>query len=175
MTERIPMLRRLLPLTAGLALSASLLACGDPTEPGGDGVFEAQVSGDISLELQGRSMFGVFPGEGFGLSLQPDGASHLLAIARRTEARPAVGTYAMASPDNTGAYYGILIAQGTAGPITFASYEGELVVTASSATRLEGTFSFAARDYMGPNQMGSQEVWVTGSFSAPCSRDARCD
>jgi hypothetical protein len=167
--------RRLLPLAAGLPLIAALLACTDSTGPVEGGEFEAQVSGEYSLELQGRASFGVFPGEGFGLNLQPASGSHILAIARRTEARPAVGTYVMTSPDEAGGYYAVFISQGASGPITFASQQGELVITESSATRLSGTFQFAAQEYRGPNQTGDREIWVVGSFTAPCTPGARCN
>jgi hypothetical protein len=163
-------LPRGLPALAVAALSVAVLACGDTTEPEPDpGVFEAAVSGEHSAGLDGEATFGIYSGEGFRLLLTPKGAAtHVIEIGYRPQSRPGIGSYPILDPTATEldftAHY---THQAGGASATFRSRSGEFLVTTSTPTRMEGTFTFQATATL-PGSTEELEVTVEGAFSAPC-------
>lgn len=161
-------------LAAAMA-AAMVVACGESTGPGVEGSFEASVSGEYSLEMDGTAEFGIFSGEGFGLSMVARDGTQTLGFGRRAESRPAVGTYVIEEPDSETEFFALYLRQGPEGLGTFLSRSGEFVITASSATRVEGSFSVRARGFISGQPL-EREVLIEGTFSASCARNAaRCD
>jgi hypothetical protein len=152
-----------------------VVACGESTAPVVEGSFEASVTGEFSLEMDGTAEFGIFSGEGFGMSLVARDGTQTLGFGRRAESRPAVSTYVIEEPDSQTEIFALYLRQGPEGLGTFLSRSGEVVITASSATRLEGTFSLRARGFI-TGQPSEREVVIEGAFSASCARTAtRCE
>jgi len=152
-------------------LSVAVLACGgDTTAPEPDpGVFEAAVSGEHSAGLDGEATFGIYSGVGFRLLLTPEGAdTHVIEIGYRPQARPGTGSYPILDPMATEldftAHY---TRQDGDGSATFRSRSGELLITTSEPTRMEGTFTFQATVTL-PGSTEELEVTVEGAFDAPC-------
>jgi hypothetical protein len=161
------------PVAATLVLAAT--GCGDPTEPPVAGTFEAVVSGEYSLDLEGSASFGIFPGEGFGLTLQPVTPGQILGFGHRAESRPAVGSYQLADPATEGAFFALFMNQTPQGLATFTTGSGQLVITESSAARLAGSFDLTARGFLAGDPVNEREVRISGTFSASCAAGARCD
>jgi hypothetical protein len=161
-------------LKGSLVVVVGALACGDGTGPGVSGTFEAVVSGSYSGEMSGEAEFGIFAGEGFGLSMH-GGAGQLFGIGHRTEARPAVGTYEVGDPEEEGIFFALYVRSTPEGVATLVSTEGELEITHSTATRLEGSFAIHARGTVAGDPFEEREVLVEGVFNASCARNARCE
>jgi hypothetical protein len=160
------------PLLAVLAMAG----CGDSgTSPGTTGSFQATVSGEFSAELAGAAAFGIYHREGFGVAMQPTDATHLLGVGQHAEARPPVGTYEINDPETASEFFGVYLRDTTQGLWTFTSVSGELNITTSTPSRLEGWFHMAARGYRAGNTSYQGEVEVDGTFSATCAVGARCD
>lgn len=158
------------PLVAALAL----LGCGDSgTSPQDTGTFEATVSGDYAVELQGAAEFGIYHGEGFGVALAPGDPHHLLGLGHHAQARPAAGTYTVSPPDNAQEFFAMFLRDTPQGLWGLASEEGEVNITTSTASRVEGSFNLVARGFMGGDT--PSQVQIEGTFSATCARGARCD
>lgn len=160
-----------------LALLAALAgsACGNSTGPTIEGTFEANVSGALSDEMSGTAEFGIFAGEGLGLSFRTTDGSGLLGIGNLEEARPGPGTYTMGDPNEEGVFFALYLRQTMGGAASLVSRSGTLVITSSTPERLEGSFSFAAFGTIAGDPGTELEVWIEGSFSATCARRARCD
>jgi hypothetical protein len=165
--------RFLWPLAAALA-AFPILGCGDSTGPGAEGTFEVRLGGEFSEDLDGTAEFGIFVNEGFGLSMTPSQVGHLLGLGHREEARPAVGTFTIGSPNEEGVFFALYMRQTPQGLATFLSREGELEITSSTESRLEGAFWFTARGTL-PGEPGEREVLVEATFSASCASGARCE
>jgi hypothetical protein len=101
--------------------------------------------------------FGIFTGEGLGLSFRPSEPQRLLGIGHRDEARPAPGTYTIGTPEEP-VFFAVYMHQTNQGLHTFISESGELVITSSTASRLDGSFEFRAVE--GAQEAGA-EVWVS--------------
>jgi hypothetical protein len=158
-----------------LGMAVVLGGCGDSTGPGADGTFEAHVRGEVSAEVVGRAAFGSHRGEGFGLVMVPEDASHWIGIGNRREGRPAVGTYPLTPPTSDAQFYAAYMYQTAAGLAGFTSVSGEMVITTSTETLLEGTFVFTARGTLTGDPENQREVVVEGWFSAGCDRSGRCN
>lgn len=158
-----------------LAVAVLVGGCGDGTGPGATGTFEATVRGEFSEDVEGRAQFGSHRGEGFGLVMTPDDASHWIGIGNRNEGRPAVGTYPFAAPTSLTEYYAAYMHQSVSGVAAFTSVSGEMVVTTSTSSLLEGTFVFTGRGTLVGDPENERQVIVEGTFSASCDRSARCD
>jgi len=162
---------------ASLALLGTLAAsaCGDSTGPTIEGTFQASVSGALSDEMSGTAEFGIFAGEGLGLSFRTTDGSGLLGIGNLEEARSGPGTYIMGDPNEEGVFFALYLRQTTGGAASLVSRSGSLVITSSTPERLEGTFGFAAFGTIAGDPGTELEVWIEGTFSATCARRARCE
>jgi hypothetical protein len=162
---------------ASLALLVTLaaLGCGESTGPTIEGTFEASVSGALSDEMSGTAEFGIFAGEGLGLSFRTTDGAGLLGIGNLEEARPGPGSYTMGDPSEEGVFFALYLRQTMGGAASLVSRSGTLVITSSTSERLEGSFSFAAFGTIAGDPGTELEVWIDGTFSATCARRARCD
>jgi hypothetical protein len=158
-----------------LGVAVVVGGCGDSTGPGESGTFEAHVRGEVSADVVGRAQFGSHRGEGFGLVMSPEDASHWIGIGNRNEGRPAVGTYPLTRPTSDAQFYAAYMHQSAAGLVGFTSISGEMVITTSTESLLEGTFVFTARGTLTGDPENQREVIVEGTFAARCDRSARCN
>jgi len=157
-------------ILAPLALAFLLSSCGgddDPSGPNGDpqgtlGTFSATFTGDIAATTSGSAIFASIQGEGFGLSFTSSTQSATFTIARNTSGRPGQGSVNIGD-GSEGDVQGVLYVGGVINNVTFVSTSGTLTITSSSASRLQGTFSFQAATG------ASGTTTVTGSFNAVCT------
>ena len=164
----------------GIAAMCLLFAgCGDSTGPEG-GSFEATISGDMELSVDGDAIFGVtsegavdrwmiFLENGRFLSLDYD----MIGFLREGSDTPiSVGTHTIAEAtsddldgeDITGVYW-MGRHNGTLG--VYTSVSGTLTITSSDAERVVGNFSFSVTVQIAVVDVSDvRELTVTGSFEA---------
>jgi|SRR3954470_4590542 hypothetical protein len=159
-------------------LSLAVLGCGGdgPVAPGlGNG--SVTVTGAVSTSGNGLALFQSVTTGGtslFQMVIAPLTQSAViweLQIANYS-GRPATGTYNLSplsasSSEPTASFY--YTSGGTMQ--FFTSTSGQLVITASSPTRVAGTFTFSATD---ASVGGAGSVTVTGTFSAQCAPGTAC-
>lgn len=155
----------------GLAVLATLaLGCGDDGSGpnGGNGSHSITVSGDATASLSGNAYFQVTtvdPDTYFGIALTDasptsETFNHFLYIDR-DGGRPGPGTYTVGvEAGNIDA--GLMMDDGAT--LWYAT-AGSVTITSSSASGVNGTFSFTAEDF------GGNTVTITGSFQAACLDD----
>jgi hypothetical protein len=167
------MMKRIVwPLLAVLAMAG----CDDDgTSPGVGGTFQATVTGEISAELAGAAAFGIYAREGFGVAMTPTDVTHLIGLGQHAEDRPPVGTYEITPAEDAAEFFGVYLRETAQGLWAFTSVSGELEITRSTASRVEGTFQLTARGYRAGDTSYQGEVEISGSFSATCAPGARCD
>jgi hypothetical protein len=148
-------------------ISAFCVACSEsPTDGsgGGDGnetgSFSASVAGAVTRTFQGPAVFTSEPGEWAGLALGTPGVN-LIIIGRHGHSRPATGTYPINDGGNNGWYASY---HSDTHPAAFFTGEGQLQITSSTATRVQGSFTFTAFQWADP----MVQVTLTGTFDARC-------
>jgi hypothetical protein len=146
---------------------AVALGC-ESTSPADRGTFQASISGELDLQLQGVAEFGVYLGEGFGLHMSPGDGFHLIGIGHDMFARPEVGTYQVYPPDFSQGFHALFLRDTAQGLWGLTSDTGELTITTSTPQRLEGSFNIIVRGFMGGTV--PSELVMEGTFSAVCAR-----
>jgi hypothetical protein len=148
-------------------LAAVCVACSEsPTDGSGNedansaGSFTASVSGAVTRNIQGPAGFSSKPGEVAGVVLGMPGVN-MITITRYGSGRPATGTYPITDGGNNGFH---ATYSSDAHPAAFFSGEGQLQITSSSATRVQGSFTFTAFQWADP----AVQVTLTGTFNAAC-------
>ena len=145
-------------LTAALLLAGCGSDGGGATGPMDDfGSFSVTVSGDLSTSASGEIVF--HTGDIDPTWAVSMGSTEVSLTIVRTSGRPGAGTYNLTTED--GENYALVGAQ--AGGVNFSgeSVSGTLTITASSPSRVTGTFSFTAVSFI-----DELEIVVTGSFEA---------
>jgi hypothetical protein len=156
-------------LLAGLTLTACTETTALPEPEPEPGSFQAAVIGGVSAEASGEAVFGIYFDDGFRVTLTADQAPpRTIHIHSRPEGRPGVGTYSIEDPAQTLLGFSARYTQqGDGMVVTFTSRSGELAITESTRTRIEGTFAFRATVRL-PGEPDEREVLVEGAFSATC-------
>ncbi len=177
------MTRRATVLLATLGLVA--LACGgDSTGPDGDngeeprGMFQATVSGDLSLTLSGEAVFGTQAEGGattFAIALMrgvlgQDG-SDIIFIGRDNPTAPGAGTYPIHSAScvtcTADDFAGGYVRQVTLADLgIFVSDTGAFTIGAASADTLRGIFDFSTSAFLVFGSVTADSVRLEGSFTA---------
>ena len=155
----------------GLLLSGG---CEEAEPLGGDGpsFLRADISGTVDLRYQGTGEFWMGGSREmgrpmtFGINSRPDaGSSEAVSIWRLQEGRPAAGVYSLRLPDygkDSWESFAAVYHHVTDGRAeSFVARSGEVRVTASTADRVEGTFSFEGVRYCSRAVQGSERP--TGS------------
>jgi hypothetical protein len=156
-------------VVAALALAACTETTALPEPEPEPGSFQAAVTGGVPAEAAGEAVFGIYFDDGFRVTLTADDAPpRTIHIHSRPEGRPGVGTYFIEDPAQTLLGFSARYTQqGDGMVVTFTSRSGELAITESTRTRIEGTFAFRATVRL-PGETDEREVLVEGAFSAPC-------
>jgi len=162
-------------LLLALLGAMALVNCNDddngPTDPNGDeydGTISATVTGDLELEFNCTTAYGLLvPGDG---GLRTNGLMQIQGVVTEGQDEymidiqvyhdPATGTYALAFPPVEGV---ATIAQNDIGNF---SDEGSVTFTQVSSTRMKGTFSFHAFRVVSPGVLTSIDV-EDGTFDVP--------
>lgn len=160
-----------------LALGLALVGCGDkdPTEivTGNCGLFgsaNVSVSGDLTASVNKCAYYAVYDGSGdipagFGLvltSATPGNDGHVINFGRAS-VRPPVGTYNVGGSTEAD-WNGTLFVNG-ATDRTFVLTGGTVTITTSNSGNLAGSVNMTGTEATGS---GTNEVTITGSFSAKC-------
>ncbi|MEP0548716.1 MAG: hypothetical protein ABJF88_17405 [Rhodothermales bacterium] len=144
---------KLFPLLPALFLGGTLfLAACDASDDADDelalGRFEAEVRGDLEMNLSGIAGFTTetdsIEGIVFSIGLiDPDGEDSVIFVG---SGQPAKRTYALSPPDDEEAESGALFFVSTSDDegAFYASNGGSLTLTAVSSSGLQGRFSFTA-------------------------------
>jgi hypothetical protein len=169
------------PVLATVLALAVLTACGDkksPTGPGtgtGAGTFTATVAGDVTLNMSGQALFWqetVGSATEWGLVLVPslDNVTQIIELWREAGGRPGTGTFAIANMDEAGpsAIAGVFYAElGTDHAAFFGSTGGQLTISQSSTSRMQGSFSMTAEGFIATGSAVEEgAVTVTAQFDA---------
>jgi hypothetical protein len=158
---------------AALLLVALTAGCDLSSEFDSAGTFTGTVSGDINATLEGTALFGSFIGGEFSLAMTDPRDQHAIAVARN-EGRPAVGVFSIAHfEEETG--IAAAYARDGAPAAVFQAEGGEIQITSSSASRLQGTLMFDAVGYLTTDPDTELHVTVTATFDARCVRTGGTD
>jgi hypothetical protein len=153
-------------------LAAACVACSEsPTRSGNDnddvntaGSYTASVTGAVTRNIQGPAVFTSRPGDLGAVGLGTPGGNMIL-ISRYGSGRPGTGTYAITDGANNGWHASY---HSDTHPAAFFSGEGQLKITSSTPTRVQGSFSFTAFQWADP----AVQVTLTGTFNASCPATA---
>ncbi len=152
-----------------LALTLALPACdSDSTPPGGNqpGTFSATVTGTVAATLSGiAASGGAAASGGWGIALGPGDPQSITLLASGND-RPPAGTYpivvfAQGGTAGGTAFVASIVAE--PGVSSYTSTGGTVTLSSSSASRVAGSFAFAAQRGTVSNP---QNVDVTGTFDA---------
>lgn len=174
--------RSRLGLSALTLLTAGALACGDddPASPGGGGgggggtggdpgTFTATATGDLSGDFAGNAVFAIVPtgdapsGEVFGLSMGGDGLGLNLFI---DGSRPAAGTYQVGGSGTeitSGTGLGVLTYTSDGSFATGVVTSGQIVVTSSTSSQVDGSLNLTISLTFGGGASGS--TTISGDFA----------
>lgn len=166
-------------LVLPLALSIGVFACGgDSTGPEEEefGSFSVTISGLVTDSFEGEAVFGEATDpdtneEVWVLWLTDESEEKLVYLVRLSD-RPGNGTYPFSDLNqeefSAGDLAGLMIAQvAETSTAIFSSTGGSLVVTGSSSTRMEGTFTIQAEGIvMAGSEATEGQITITGEFDA---------
>ena len=162
---------KLFPLLPTLFLGGTLFltACDSNDDADDDlapGRFEAEVRGDLEMNLSGLAGFATevdsTEGAVFSIALiDPDGEDSIILVGRGP---PAKRTYTLSSPDDEEAESGALffVSISDDDGVFYASNGGTLSLTGVSSTGLQGRFSFTAVNAFDEDDT----VTLRGTFNA---------
>lgn len=154
-------------------LAAMCLGCGKKGMEPEDltaGKFEAQISGDFNMTLQGScAAFVSFPGYfQLGLdSFERSNPNASISFARESSSVPSVGTYSIgedAASSSSRNFVGLVFYTNDRTYETYTSDSGSMTVSQSSSGGFSGSFNFTAL-------AGTRKITVSGRFNAvpaPC-------
>jgi hypothetical protein len=154
-----------------LLLAGLMPGClGDAAGPGTGGLFSATLSGDLQADILGTSMFASETGHGFSLVMSSHDQVHIIGFARSQASRPGTGSHPIVATEEA-AQAALLAAYARHGPdpVHLVSTSGTIEVTTSTARRLQGSYSFAARGYVASDPETELTVTVSGTFDAVCA------
>lgn len=163
------MSRRYHPQLILTALAASLIACGGESGPngGGDGFMRATINGE-SWESDGvfvdQGVLAQSPGV-FVLSGGEVSGSEARSVTLTLAAIPGPGTYPLGVGGTVRGGIGIVADAGAGWVTPLSGDAGTITITSLSATRIKGTFSFAAAASTG-GATGTRTV-TQGEFDLP--------
>jgi len=154
-----------------LSISAMLMVsgCGNNTDDDlSTGTFSAEVSGAVSHNFTGISVFAVQQidppvGNIFVLSNNTTASGPVFAVnlSMRSDNRPGTGTHQIGADGSVAGASFIRYSEGSES-LYFGSVSGQMTVNRSSSDRFEGELNFTARN----NEQ--QEVNVSIRFNARC-------
>lgn len=148
------------------AAAVALAACDLSTEPDTGGIFDASVSGAVSAELEGTAIFYSSHNGEFSLAMTDPTDRQAVAVAS-LDGRPGVGTFTIEHHDSeTGLIAAYAREEEPAA--SFSSVIGEIEITASSSSRLEGELSFEAVGFVADDPDREVTVTVVATFEARC-------
>jgi len=151
-----------------LVVVVLLASCDLSTEFDSAGTFTGTVSGDLTASLAGTALFGSFPDGQFSLVMTDPNGVQAVALAR-LEGRPAPGTFVIhdhSDEEETG-FIGTYARDGEPAGV-FRSDVGEILITSSSAARLQGSMTFDAVGHLASDPETELRITVTGEFDARC-------
>ncbi len=149
-----------------LSLAIVLASCDLTTEFDSAGTFNATVSGDFTATMTGTALFGSFPDGQFSLVMTDPVGIQALALAG-ADGRPAPGTFTIEHYDEETGFIATYARDGIPQAV-FRSESGEIVVTSSSSSRLQGTLTFEAVGHLGSDPETELFVTISGEFDARC-------
>lgn len=141
-------------------------ACDLSTQPDTGGVFDANVSGGVSAELEGAAIFYSSHNGEFSLAMT-DPTDHQAIAVASLEGRPGTGTFEIEHHDSE---TGLIAAYAREGePVArFSSVTGEIEITTSTSSRLEGEVTFEAVGTVADDPDREVSITVVASFDARC-------
>lgn len=143
-----------------LALTTAAAACdSDSTGPDAQGSYDLEVTGAFTETAEGPAWFGSDVNEDgdpvFVLMFGDDTSRHLVIAGREGASRPDVGTFAI---EEGGWELLHVVSDDDELLGMFYATEGEITITSSSSSRIQGTIEFVATELLG-------ETEVTGSVT----------
>lgn len=149
-----------------LVVVVLLASCDLSTEFDGAGTFTATVSGDLSANMAGTALFGSLGDGQFSLVMTDPNGVQAVAVARDA-GRPAPGTFTINHHDEEVGFIAAYARDG-APQAEFRSESGEIVITTSTNSRLEGSMTFEAVGTLTSDPDTELRITVTGNFDARC-------
>jgi hypothetical protein len=158
-----------------VALVVSLAACDLSTDAGTAGTFDAAITGDVTASMVGSAIFATSFTGAFDLSMVDSNQSQVLAVVRlNQEGRPGIGTYAIVpvpdEDDEAGPGFVALYQRAGEPAGVFWADSGEVVITSSTGTRIQGSLSFDGVGYFSADTLTERSISLTANFEARCVR-----
>lgn len=141
-------------------------ACDLSTEGDTGGTFDATVTGAISSEMEGTAIFFSSANGEFSLSMTDPADGEAVAVAG-LGGKPGVGTTSIEHHDSETGFIAAY-AREDAPQGNFSSVDGEIVITSSTSTRLQGTVTFEAIGFRADDPETEVTVDVVANFDARC-------
>jgi hypothetical protein len=161
---------------SALLLAVVVAGCELSTEPSlGD--FTGSVTGGHTATLVGRSLFASSHDGQFVITMNDPNGSQAIAVGRFT-GRPGVGTYQIElndpDVDVTLGFIGVYAQDGEPS-IVLRSTSGQIQITASSSSRIQGSLTFEAVGFFEVDPETEVTATVMAEFDATCIRTGGSD